>query len=194
MCNTLNTAVVPRSRAAELVPTVLVGLAAAADALGTNPKLWVHESAREFVPESLWGDTTIARADGPTTEPGAEALDEPHLGREWEWEDSPEISLAVADDLAQAIGWFNAYSPHFVVSIITEDGVEAEAAYQGFDAPFVGNGFTRWVDGQYAFDRPELGLSNWEQGRLFGRGGVLSGDSVFTLRARVDQSDPSVRR
>ena len=114
--------------------------------------------------------------------------------QEWEWEDSPEISLAIADDLTQAIHWFNAYSPHFVVSIVAEDSVEAEAAYQGFDAPFVGNGFTRWVDGQYAFDRPELGLSNWEQGRLFGRGGVLSGDSVFTLRARVTQSDPSVRR
>ena len=194
VCNTLNTAMVARSRAAELVPAVLAGLDAAAAELGTNPKLWVHDSAREFVPEERWGDTTIARADGPTTEPGAEALDEADLGREWEWEDSPEISLAIADDLTQAIHWFNAYSPHFVVSIVAEDSVEAEAAYQGFDAPFVGNGFTRWVDGQYAFDRPELGLSNWEQGRLFGRGGVLSGDSVFTLRARVTQNDPSVRR
>lgn len=194
VCNTLNTAVVARSRAAEQVPAVLAGLDAAAAELGTNPKLWVHDSAREFVPEERWGDTTIARADGPTTEPGAEALGEADLGREWEWEDSPEISLAIADDLTQAIHWFNAYSPHFVVSIVAEDSAEAEAAYQGFDAPFVGNGFTRWVDGQYAFDRPELGLSNWEQGRLFGRGGVLSGDSVFTLRARVTQSDPSVRR
>ena len=43
------------------------------------------------------------------------------------------------------------------------------------NAPFVGNGFTRWVDGQYALNRPELGLSNWQYGRLFGRGGVLSG-------------------
>ena len=194
VCNTLNTAVVPRSRAAELVPVVLAGLAAAADTLETNPKLWVHDSARQFVPEALWADTTITRADGPSSEPGAEALAEADLGHEWEWEDSPEISLAVADDLGQAIGWFNAQSPHFVVSIIAEDEAEAEAAYQGFDAPFVGNGFTRWVDGQYAFDRPELGLSNWEQGRLFGRGGVLSGDSVFTLRARATQSDPSVRR
>ena len=40
---------------------------------------------------------------------------------------------------------------------------------------------TRWVDGQYALDRPELGLSNWEHGRLFARGGVLSGDSVYTI-------------
>ena len=50
------------------------------------------------------------------------------------------------------------------------------------DAPFVGDGFTRWVDGQYALDTPELGLSNWQGGRLLGRGGVLSGDSVHTIR------------
>ena len=62
------------------------------------------------------------------------------------------------------------------------------------DAPFVGDGFTRWVDGQYALDRPELGLSNWEFGRLFGRGGVLSGDSVYTVRSRVTQTDQSLRR
>jgi len=33
------------------------------------------------------------------------------------------------------------------------------------------DGFTRWVDGQYALDTPELGLSNWEGGRMLGRGG-----------------------
>jgi glutamate-5-semialdehyde dehydrogenase len=49
-------------------------------------------------------------------------------------------------------------------------------------------------DERYALKRPELGLSNWEGGRLFGRGGVLSGDSVFTARTRVTQSDPAVRR
>ena len=30
--------------------------------------------------------------------------------------------------------------------------------------------------------------------RLFGRGGVLSGDSVFTVRTRVHQTDPDVHR
>jgi glutamate-5-semialdehyde dehydrogenase len=53
---------------------------------------------------------------------------------------------------------------------------------------------TRWVDGQYAFNRPELGLSNWEHGRLLARGGVLSGDSVFTVRTRMRQQDPDVSR
>ncbi|NDK13061.1 MAG: glutamate-5-semialdehyde dehydrogenase, partial [Armatimonadetes bacterium] len=62
------------------------------------------------------------------------------------------------------------------------------------NAPFVGNGFTRWVDGQYALGRPELGLSNWENGRLFARGGILSGDGVYTVRTVVRQTDPEVCR
>ena len=58
----------------------------------------------------------------------------------------------------------------------------------------MGDGFTRWIDGQYALNRPELGLSNWENGRLFARGGVLAGDGVFTIRARVRQSDRNLDR
>jgi glutamate-5-semialdehyde dehydrogenase len=50
------------------------------------------------------------------------------------------------------------------------------------------------VDGQYALSKPELGLSNWAEGRLFARGGVLSGDGVFTVRTRVRQSDPHLDR
>jgi glutamate-5-semialdehyde dehydrogenase len=53
---------------------------------------------------------------------------------------------------------------------------------------------TRWVDGQFAFDRPELGLSNWEHGRLLARGGVLSGDSIYTIRTRMRQADPGLSR
>ena len=55
-------------------------------------------------------------------------------------------------------------------------------------------GFTRWVDGQYALNKPELGLSNWQNGRLFARGGVLAGDGVFSVRARVRQSDLGLDR
>jgi glutamate-5-semialdehyde dehydrogenase len=42
--------------------------------------------------------------------------------------------------------------------------------------------------------RPELGLSNWENGRLFARSGILSGDSAFTIRLRVRQSDKNLHR
>ena len=57
-----------------------------------------------------------------------------------------------------------------------------------------GDGFTRWVDGQFALLQPELGLSNWQAGRLFGRGGVLSGDSVYTVRLRASIIDPELHR
>ncbi len=53
---------------------------------------------------------------------------------------------------------------------------------------------TRWVDGQYALNRPELGLSNWQHGRLLARGGVLSGDGVFTVRTRMRQTDADLGR
>jgi glutamate-5-semialdehyde dehydrogenase len=66
--------------------------------------------------------------------------------------------------------------------------------YRSVDAPFVGDGFTRWVDGQYALNEPELGLSNWEHGRLLGRGGVLTGASVHTLRLFAHVVDPTMHR
>ena len=81
--------------------------------------------------------------------------------------------MVVVESVEQAITLCNSYSPQFVASMVTEDDAEFEAFFDGINAPFVGNGFTRWVDGQYALNRPELGLSNWQHGRLFGRGGCL---------------------
>ena len=116
------------------------------------------------------------------------------IGREWEWENSPEVTLVVVKDVNEAVRLFNEFSPQFVVSLIAEDAEEQKAFFEDVNAPFIGNGFTRWVDGQYALNRPELGLSNWQYGRLFGRGGVLSGDSILTIRTKVTQSDPDVSR
>ena len=93
----------------------------------------------------------------------------------------------MVDDVAEAVALFNRYSPQFVASLIGEDAAEHERFYAAVNAPFVGDGFTRWVDGQNALNRPELGLSNWQHGRLFARGGVLSGDGVFTVRTRARQ-------
>jgi glutamate-5-semialdehyde dehydrogenase len=104
------------------------------------------------------------------------------------------VSLVVADDLDAAIALFNDYSPRLVASLLSEDQDEQQRFWSAVDAPFVGDGFTRWVDGQFAFDRPELGLSNWQHGRLFARGGVLSGDSVYTVRTRAFQTDPDLHR
>ncbi len=116
------------------------------------------------------------------------------LGREWEWEDTPEVTLKLVDDVEEAVALFNRYSPRLVATLICDDPERQDWFYKAVDAPFVGDGFTRWVDGQYALDRPELGLSNWEHGRLFARGGVLAGDSVYTIRTRMTQTDPELDR
>ncbi|MDP9465591.1 MAG: glutamate-5-semialdehyde dehydrogenase, partial [Actinomycetota bacterium] len=116
------------------------------------------------------------------------------LGEEWEWEDSPEYWLVEVESVAEAVGLFNRRSPRLAASLISEDANEHDRFYAAVDAPFVGNGFTRWVDGQFALNQPELGLSNWQSGRLFGRGGVLSGDSVYTVRLRAEVRDHSVHR
>ena len=116
------------------------------------------------------------------------------LAREWEWEETPDVWLTIVEDLAAAIALFNAHSPQFIVSLIAEDPAAHARLAAAANAAFIGDGFTRWVDGQYAFDRPELGLSNWQAGRLFARGGVLSGDGVFTVKTRMTQGDMTLRR
>jgi glutamate-5-semialdehyde dehydrogenase len=80
------------------------------------------------------------------------------------------------------------------VSLVGGDEAAQQAFYDAVEAPFVGDGFTRWVDGQFAFDQPELGLSNWQAGRLLARSGVLSGDSVFTIRTRAFVADHALHR
>lgn len=115
-------------------------------------------------------------------------------GHEWEWDEIPELSLVVLDSVDRAVELFNRESPRFIVSAIVGDDATGRSITDRCDAPFVGDGFTRWVDGQYALRRPELGLSNWEGGRLFARGGILSGDGVFSVRYRASTPDQSQRR
>ena len=103
---------------------------------------------------------------------------------------SPEYWLVDVDSSPRRSQLFNRHSPRFAASLISDDAAEHDWFYAAVDAPFVGNGFTRWVDGQFALDHPELGLSNWQAGRLFARGGVLSGDSVYTVRLRAEVRRP----
>jgi glutamate-5-semialdehyde dehydrogenase len=195
VCNTLNTCCIVRSRADELVPTFLAALDQAASDRGVNAKLHVLESSRAHVPERRFTELVgISRAEGLVEEPAAESVLEAQLGVEWEWEESPEVTLAIVDDVDEAASLCNRWSPRFVASLISEDRAEHDRFFAAVDVPFVGDGFTRWVDGQYAFDAPELGLSNWEHGRLLARGGVLSGDAIVTLRTRAIQHDPHLRR
>lgn len=186
VCNTLNTCCILRSEAERLVPSFLAGLQKAADARSTNYKLHVAAGSEDCVPsEAFERRVMIGRAEGEVEEAQAQSIASDQLGREWEWEDSPEVTLKIVEDLEEATKLFNEQSPQFVACLLSENEEEHDAFFGRVNAPFVGDGFTRWVDGQYALNRPELGLSNWENGRLFGRGGVLSGDSVFTVRTRV---------
>lgn len=164
VCNTLNVCCIVRERAHDLVPRFLAAVDEAGAARGVAPI--VHRC-----------------------EPG-----DPQLATEWEWDTVPEVALVVVDDLAQAVAECNRFSPHFVASLVSEDDAEHDWFYGAVDAPFVGDGFTRWVDGQFALLQPELGLSNWQDGRLFARGGVLSGDSVYSVRLRARVTDPTLHR
>jgi len=195
VCNTLNVCCIVRSRAHDLVPRFLDALWKAGKRRGHGCRLHVAEGDEAALP-AAWRDARVRvrRAEGDRDEPLVETLPVEQLGREWEWEDTPEVSLALVDDVAEAIGLFNRHSPRLAASLISEDAALQARFYERVDAPFVGDGFTRWVDGQYALGRPELGLSNWENGRLLARSGVLSGDSVFTLRTRMTQIDPNLDR
>ena len=195
VCNTLNTCCIVADRADDLVPAFLAGLEAAGQVRGTVGRLHVRQGDERFVPNDWFARTvTVPRADGDHEEFQATVIDGTALGHEWEWEDAPEVTLALVADVDEAVALFNAQSPRFAASLVATDAGEHARFFDAVDAPFVGNGFTRWVDGQYALGTPELGLSNWQTGRLFGRSGILSGDSVFTVRLRTTVADHDLHR
>ena len=194
VCNTLNVCCIVRSRAADLLPVFLEALQKAG-ARRKGCKLHIAAADFDRLPEA-WRTALVLihRAEGPVEESLAERITDAELGREWEWEETPEVSLKIVADVAEAVDLFNALSPRLAATLISADSDALDRFYAAVDAPFVGDGFTRWVDGQYALSRPELGLSNWEHGRLFARGAVLAGDGVFTVRTRVRQADPHLDR
>ena len=181
VCNTLNVCCVVQSRATELVPVFAEALARAASNRESHAVLHLDTAASQLLSEVPNSMTCLD-------------LTRPELANEWEWEDSPECSLVVVESIQEAIALFNKYAPKFIVSVISEDSSELDHVWREADAPFVGNGMTRWVDGQFALDKPELGLSNWQSGRILGRGGILSGDSVFSVRYVADQRNAELHR
>lgn len=194
VCNTLNVCCIPAARP-DLVEVFLDRLDQAAAARGAPARLHVESASRHAVPEERFTTLVpVERADGCHEEPAASEITAEDLGHEWEWERSPEVTLVVTADVDAAVELCNRYSPRLVASLVSADPAEHERFYDRVDVPFVGDGFTRWVDGQYALDTPELGLSNWQGGRLLGRGGVLSGDSVHTVRYRATVTDPDLHR
>lgn len=195
VCNTLNVVCLPQRRAAELASAVISGLAERGDKLGYAYKLHVTPQAMAAVPAALFHTRAhLQRAEGLVEEPLAASIAADQLGHEWEWEGTPEVTLTVVQDTAEAVALFNTYSPRFVASLVSQDPVAHERFFRTVEAPCVGNGFTRWLDGQFALHRPELGLTNWQGGRLFARHSVLTGDGVYTIRLRVTQTDPSIHQ
>ncbi|HWL42448.1 MAG TPA: aldehyde dehydrogenase family protein [Ilumatobacter sp.] len=202
VCNTLNVACLPRSRAAELVVAVLESVAEAGTRRGVGARVHAtpeaYAVASQAAIELAAGKVTVTRPDGQHTEPFVTEWPADELGHEWEWDGSPEVAVHVFDDsthpFIEAVGLCNEHSPHFVASLLSTSLALHDEFYAAIDAPFVGDGMTRWVDGQYALDAPELGLANWEGGRMLSRGGILSGDSVFTVRYRARITDPYLHR
>ena len=183
VCNTVNVVVLPRATAAHDAAELVQGVA---DAVGHGrERAIIHLSSAD---RDVLGTLPAAQGVEWVVE---ESVD---LAHEWEWDSVPELTLCLADDVAGGVELFNAHSPQFVLSVVSSDERDHELAWTRANAPFVGDGFSRWVDGQYALDRPELGLANWQYGRLLARGGVLSGDGVHTLRLRVRQRDVDLRR
>ena len=185
VCNTLNTCCLVGTRAREQVKSVLQGLRDAGDARGQPFKLHVAAGDEDLVSQALFeSEVRVVRAEGAVLEMQAEVISRKDLGTEWEWEETPEITLVRVESLDEAVALFNTQSPRLVGALISEDPDEHRRFFDTLNAPFVGDGHTRWVDGQFALNKPELGLSNWEHGRLFARGAVLTGDSVYTVRTR----------
>jgi glutamate-5-semialdehyde dehydrogenase len=183
VCNTLNVVAMTNHTSVRNIQAVLSGISLSASRRDTQAIVHVSKASQHrlgscVIPENLnlrWVDN----------------IDYAH---EYEWENEPELALYFGSDIHDCVTAFNAHSPQFVVSCLSQDQTDHDLVWRECNAPFVGNGFTRWVDGQYALKRPELGLSNWQGGRLLGRGGVLSGDGVHTIRLRATQSDRDVHR
>ena len=192
VCNTLNVICVQSSLAKIQLPIVMNGLESAAQSRGVRPRIHAVNGAERFLPPA--STIQVRRAEGIQNELQITTANETSLGTEYEWEENPECAIVLVDSIAHAVKLFNDHSPQFIVSIVSQDAAERELVWTSVNAPFVGDGFTRWVDGQFSLLRPELGLSNWEYGRLFGRSGILSGDSAFSVRLRVQQSDPELHR
>jgi len=188
VCNTLNTIVILESAVRDVLPTVMSGISKSGMKSGVRPIVHLPRQVEQQLIRQ-----GISFADN-SDEIALVVSDDINLAKEWEWETTPEVTLVVTENIVSAVELFNMHSPQFVLSVLSVKSDEEEYAWNTSNAPFFGNGMTRWVDGQYALNKPELGLSNWQLGRSLGRGGILSGDSVYTVRYRMSQIDSNVKR
>ena len=194
VCNTINCILVRDDCEEDTLRVVVRAVEEAAARRGVAPRFHCTWAPFSYVAALVsQPEVTVRRAGSSVVERCVTEIPEHGLSVEHEWEVNPEVSIAVYGSINHAADLINRWSPHFVVSIIGSRE-EEDMLWSEVDAPFFGDGMTRWVDGQYALGKPELGLANWESGRLLARGAVLSGDSVFSVRMRMRQINDNLSR
>ena len=181
VCNTVNAVCIPESAWRAAAPIIVDELKQIAER--RKASCVVHLVGASEADFGSVDETIIVEESHPSD-----------LSTEWEWDAAPELFVVRTRSFAEAIDVCNTYSPRFVVSVISSSERDHSEAWRRLDSPFVGDGMTRWVDGQFALDKPELGLSNWQNGRTLARGGILSGDDIRTFRFRMSQSDNELHR
>jgi len=195
VCNTLNTICILKSHQETLLSATFNALEKAGKNLNESYKVHIESNSLTYISnDKINLKINVTRATGTQQEKQFETIDITKIGTEWEWEKTPEITLIIVESIDEAIKLYNTYSPQFVASLITQNETELTHFFNHINAPFVGNGMTRWVDGQYALLAPELGLSNWENGRLLARSAILSGDSIYTTRLKMIQKESNLKR
>ena len=113
VCNTLNVCCIVRSRARELVPLFIEALMQAAKQRDEMGVVHADSASQEFIAAQSESIQVLN-------------LSANELSTEWEWENAPECSLVIVNDLDEAIALFNEYAPSFVVSIISDNNAELE--------------------------------------------------------------------
>ncbi len=114
VCNTVNTVCVLRSRLDDLMPRVTAGLQEAARRRSSNPKVHVVDGAQGALPAEWFTEkVAIGRSGGDVQETRAEMIDPHRLGHEWEWEESPEITVVAVGSVEEAVRLFNETVPAF---------------------------------------------------------------------------------
>ena len=195
VCNTVNTICIPVKKAKLLMPVIIEALKKRGDISGYNFKIHTTKKAEEYIPENLFKEKVkMFKKEGEVEDFCAETISENDLGIEWEFEKTPEVTITIINSVKEGISLFNEQSPKFVVSYICNNEKKKESFFRLINSPYISDGFTRWVDGQFIYNAPELGLANWEEGRLFGRSGILTGGSIYSVKLLVKQERDDVRR
>ena len=137
----------------------------------------------------------VERADGVHDEPFATEIADGELGREWEWE--RDAGGHARRDRRRRRGRRPVQPPQPALRRLADQRRRRPSTSASTTRSTPRSSATASPAGSTASTRstrPELGLSNWQDGRLFGRGGVLSGDSVHTVRYRATVDRPDLHR